>query len=718
MQFARRPMPILFGLVVIALILDALFFTGIYGSDDRSYAWAARHLANGELLYLRDLAHARLAINLPNALLYWLTDGNTASIIWAQTSYHLVLVVLAYILGTLFHQRSTGLCAAAIVAVNPMFYIFAGALLPDNATAAWLGLTMVFLELGRRHALDSIRRAGPHYMAAGLAIGMAYSCKETGLIMTVPAAVSVIVAAKGLRNWKWLRNGCIMAAGLGIFFVIELIVLRITGGQWMSRLALVSASGGEFKEYMKWQGSHPFDRIHYAIFVCLLPIIPLTTWILSIGSILYCFINKRAITLVAFFWWPLVFLTMGSTQMTRYLPPMMQTRYYAIVILPAAIMTAAVGVWLGGRMVRWFADWTYRPSRINSRYLAIALVAVASLVPLREYRVNLSSAGNLFSAAEARALIYAIEAAREKYPQYPIVLAEYYGYRMGPMFFPQAPNDIYMHDPRISPKAFPPPPFLFIRPFREVNTVAPVTGSSTETRTLDIVFPPRNRLSPLRNMWPRLVGLKPHRSYLRNRNGAAVLQLVEPSVELKTINSVIARESIVAPIQPLSPETEVYSTHDGRGNFDGHNIVSNQRKFSVQFFNLPAVVPSAIDRPVHRIELAITVTRLRGSGGNLSIRAFGYDAQRLATQDESMSALGATAVEMHLVLESQSPLLRFTLQIQVTADEPGRSVVHISNPVRIHDSPPNSSPPNSLPPNSSPPNSTPPNSTPPDSSSP
>src|SRR5690606_22764004 len=240
---ARR---VLAALLVVALALDFIFFTGFFASDDRQYLDGAGKIADLLSLELPEggagLGNSRLSIIVAYGIVYWLTEGSAAAVAWFHVLYHLVLVVLAFALGRLYHSEQAGLIAAGLAATNPIFYVFAGAVLPDNATAVWLALVLIALELAyRRCAVERSLGAGQAlrwYFPIGFLIGVAYACKETALIMTVPAAISVIAAAPRLRDLVWLRNGVFMASGLVVFVLLEILALRAIMGEWVFRFSL------------------------------------------------------------------------------------------------------------------------------------------------------------------------------------------------------------------------------------------------------------------------------------------------------------------------------------------------------------------------------------------------------------------------------------------------------------------------------------------------
>ena len=209
--------------VLLALAVDFLYFTGLFASDDAAYLFGSRQLAEGGPLGA-GMASARLAITVPDAVVYWLSGGSTAWIAWFHVAYHLGLVAIAFHLGRLIADERVGLLAAVLTARSRCLYVYAGAVLPDNAMAFWLGLLLIVLEVARqRREQMSAGEMGRWYAVAGLLIGVAYSCKESALVVTIPAAICVVAAAPRLRSLEWVRNGTWMAAGLAAVVAVEAV---------------------------------------------------------------------------------------------------------------------------------------------------------------------------------------------------------------------------------------------------------------------------------------------------------------------------------------------------------------------------------------------------------------------------------------------------------------------------------------------------------------
>jgi len=498
-HLTRRSALILLGLVALALVIDFLFFTGFYASDDISYIETARTIAEQGMLS-PGLGNTRLGVTLPSAFMWWITGGNLTAVVWFYVGYHLALVPIAYVLGRLLLDDRAGLIGAALVAINPLLYVYAGAVLPDNAASCWLGGAMIALVATARYADPGIhwrswnRRRFLGYFLAGVMIGFCYWCKETALIMTVPAAVLIMTARPGLRSLVWIQNGAIFALGIVSVIALEAIVLRGLTGEWVNRLSFIKDAGNELLATMEREGTTPFARLAYADHH-VTTWMPLSMWLLIAGTTAYGFTRGRNVGVMMFFWWPALYLTIGTTSFTRYLPPPIQGRYYGIVILPAAVMTAIATSVLVER-------WHVRRPRAWTR---LALVLALSLVGGYECGRNLPRGGRIYRSNEVQAFIAALEFSRDRYFAYPIVVSPHYSARMFPIILGR--NNITLD---VAGQKRPNPPYLYIRLVGpgDVPDPDPIAPPPLRVDRLVDVAPPRSRWAVIRDAMQRLVTAK------------------------------------------------------------------------------------------------------------------------------------------------------------------------------------------------------------------
>lgn len=445
----RRSVGILLALAVVAVALDYVFYTGFYGSDDISYIDTARSIADSGFLP-PGFGNTRIGVVLPDALVCKLFGDSTTAIAGSHVVYHLALIPIAYALTRLLLDNRAGLIAAALTATSPLFYVFAGAVLPDNSATCCLGLAMIALVATARFAdpgtrvLEWNRRRFVGYFAAGAMIGFCYWCKETAVIYTVPAAVLIMRAAPSLRSGVWIQNGASFTAGLLCVFVLELVLLRLLTGEWINRLDYMTETEDPVRLQPDHEGMTPGLRFGF-LSRELAALMPLTTWLLLIGALSYGISRKRDLGVMAFFWFPLIFLTIGSTSLSEYKPPPIQNRYYATVIFVAIVMSSVAS--------------SVAFERVRERVRPLLIAGVLTVVAIYEVRATLPASGTMYRALDAQAFVAAIERAEELYPGYPIVVAPQFSARMGPIL---AEHPGVLAD-NVTGSARPPVPYVYLR---------------------------------------------------------------------------------------------------------------------------------------------------------------------------------------------------------------------------------------------------------------
>lgn len=452
-------------LLGLTLALDTFFYTGFFATaDDNCYLLAAHRLAQGlPLLEVWDVAEQimailRLAITLPMALVSFLARGRIFWVAYSFIAYHLALVVLAWLMANLLHGRLTAWLTAALTACAPLLYLHAGACLPDLALALWMGLAilaLLYLQKNREALQQLPRRQFLLAGAAGLCTAMAYSCKESGLILVLPAAIGLTLAGPRLFSLSTLRACTAYAAGLLAGVCTELLLIRLLSGQWVLRPLLVAQSSDHYIYRIGLQGLWPLERALYAQ-GCLEPLMPYSLWVLLATGIVYPLLKGSRYWLCLTFWWLAIFLTIGSTSLTSYLPPPIQPRYYSIAIIPAALMLAQVLL----SAAHWLRAKT--GPRLGPM-LSVILLALPLLMAAAEVRHNLEQAGEIYRARQVRSFLEALDNVRTLHAKLPVVLSQALSDRMLALFLADPGKLIIRnHYYRQYQHPIPEPPFIML----------------------------------------------------------------------------------------------------------------------------------------------------------------------------------------------------------------------------------------------------------------
>ncbi len=669
----RRPSArvLLAGTVLLALAIDFVFYTGYYASDDGQYLLGANQVVNGVPLRA-GVGSARLGLTLPAAAMLWITGGEIAWVAWFHVLYHLGLVVIAFRLGRLVADERVGHLAAGLAAVQPLFYVFAGAVLPDNALSFWLGLLLILLEVVRqRREHWNPRTTRRWYAVAGLLIGVAYSCKETALIMTIPSAICVIAAAPRLRSTDWVRNGAWMAGGLAAFIAIEVVALWILSGEPVWRLGF-PGSLARNRELIQIQGATPWDRFAYAARV-LTAGAPLSVWVLLGAGIVYALSRGRNLMLLVFFWWPALYLTIGTKRFSEYLPQSIQQRYYAVALLPALVMLAIV-------LVRAHDRWgglARLPAVMRGRARTVVLAALVAAMALYELDHNAPRAGNIYSARSVRGYAAAVDIARDDYPQYLVVSEGFFRGRMRPLFFTGSPE--WLRQYSSFPDKIPAPPFLYLE--RAVSAEKRRTGKLGGTRpesrygplrvrTLRTYYPPATRWGAIRAAAGHLLGAEPLAAVpLSYKGGVISLQLVTLDLDAATHPELFTLDSR-AGVEALDNGVHHVSWGDRRRV---RVLDDSPPRFEVQTFdrksfrNVPDAAGSRFPSPVSAISVNAGYRLIRGTAVRLQVFVDGYqqDGKVISESTEIAATTEQDRVAARVDLSSSAGLVAYRVRTRV-----------------------------------------------------
>lgn len=407
-----RSLPALATVVLAAVALAWFYYTGLYCSDDTRYLLGAIKIAMGEEIAVGSLAERRAAFLLPAAAVFALTE----SIDLAIAVYGLFLVGIGVV--TLLIARRLLPIGAAWVATllalaQPVLFLFAGALLPDLASAFFLALALYFLirapGLGDRHP-------GRLAMAAvGGCIAAGFAMKESSIVLlAIPLGWLGLLGLHG----RWLdaiKGGGLLLAGFVAVLLLEALVFRATAGQWYSSVASLFAPH-DFSGYVESQGRTPLERLRTLRGL----LGPHTSWLFLLAGVsmlhlvLQCVrrgLGEGAVAwlLVAGFWaWPTFYFTLGTASLSAYAFPVMQQRYYAPSIVPAALLAvhllqvAAAPLWRRYRFVQ---------------LLPMAILVLLCSAPyLERYKRGL-----IYGAGAKEALELAVHDARQRYPDLPLL---------------------------------------------------------------------------------------------------------------------------------------------------------------------------------------------------------------------------------------------------------------------------------------------------------
>ena len=194
----RRTAAIFWSLLIGGLALRLIFFAGPIGSDDSNYYMYSEQLLNGRL---EGSAHHHasrmlfmLLLGIPTVLSHSLYTGCMLSI-----AVSIAGGLLVYAFMRRHASMNAALVAFGMVMLSGTSILYASVFVPDNLTAVLMpGAAMAIF-----HAIETPRRRGVWLIGAGVLTGLAYSSKDTALLMLPPLVLWILI---GMRDVGLLRR--------------------------------------------------------------------------------------------------------------------------------------------------------------------------------------------------------------------------------------------------------------------------------------------------------------------------------------------------------------------------------------------------------------------------------------------------------------------------------------------------------------------------------
>ncbi|KAA3646339.1 MAG: phospholipid carrier-dependent glycosyltransferase [Chloroflexi bacterium] len=180
-EFLVRWLPLL-AILVGALALRLIFFTGMVRGDDFNYAHAAYDLSLGELNLGGWNGSGRLGLYLPVAVLYRLFDASEVTTLAFPVFASLLSVVCVYGIADHFSGQASGLFAAYLCALLPLDIVLATDLLPDGPTAAFsTGAVFAYLLASQKRGKPAVL----FYLLSFAALAWAILIKPVAVITLI-----------------------------------------------------------------------------------------------------------------------------------------------------------------------------------------------------------------------------------------------------------------------------------------------------------------------------------------------------------------------------------------------------------------------------------------------------------------------------------------------------------------------------------------------------
>lgn len=313
------------GILILAIALMAIFYTGIYKNfDDHLYAMFAKEILQGTFM----------ATNSPYAYAWAFPFFVLLGGIWLTAIEYLSIIALTAILAyRITNSNTTALLSSFIAAILPFMIEYSTRLLPDMLLGLFATLALVFF----------FSKNNKQWYLSGLICSLALAIKLEALAFIIPFGILCLISQKR----RYLLLG--LASGLLIFFIPYIFLthnISLLQGYGSYQSLISPATFTEnlkilFEAFGLLNAQGPLIYQVYSL--------GLTLWLALAGFILA--IYKRNYRILAFcflFWAFLAYMLFGPIQISPYKIPTFITRYLITVAAPLAI---AIG---------YFLDWVYQ----------------------------------------------------------------------------------------------------------------------------------------------------------------------------------------------------------------------------------------------------------------------------------------------------------------------------------------------------------------------
>lgn len=404
--------------MVCFALVGYYFFTGLYCSDDTRYMIGAIKVALGEPIAVASLAERRAVFLLPGAMMYQ-TGGSLEWMIAPYTGLFVVLGLAGYCLARQFLGRLASVVSSVLAVAQPVFFLYAGAMLPDLSSTLFLILGLLYLCLWMKAVSapsTPARASAGHAFLLGMSMAVSFTIKESGIVLMPVVAGMMILAGMPAGKARLLRDVAIASTGFLLLLALEALLFRSVAGQWYSSVGSLLVPH-DLAGFVDSQGHGVIDRLDTLKLV----LGGYTTTLFALAGLSTLHLITRWwrgqmsriqalgwLALVGFWLWPLLYFSFGSASLKTYLLPVMQQRYYAPSIVPGAILVAHLGVSLF-RLAR-----SRMPAWIPAVMMGVALLCLVS-APYLQRRDR----GLIYGAQAKEAFIQARNDARKRYPGIP-----------------------------------------------------------------------------------------------------------------------------------------------------------------------------------------------------------------------------------------------------------------------------------------------------------
>ena len=327
---------LLLAILLFALSLRLIFFTGTGSSDELDYYTFANDVNKG--LFKLQINHFSFRIGLiyPVALIFSIFGINEFTANFLVLVFSLASILLIFFLGKYFFNDKVGITAAFLLSFYPLDVFFSTRLLPDLPAAFFMGLSVLLFFYGE----DNKKKQNLYYTLSGIALGLGYLIKEVTLLMGLFYLSYIIYKRKFKINYLLISIG--LFAGILTMIIFSYYNVNEPFYQY-------KAHEGQEIEYMRkfYTSYFTVEGVLKRLFL-LLPYILFTDlhygffFVFILIAISYCFIKKKREAYVPIIWIfvLIIYLNFGTVSLKEYIPFPITIRFISIITIPSLLVLA------------------------------------------------------------------------------------------------------------------------------------------------------------------------------------------------------------------------------------------------------------------------------------------------------------------------------------------------------------------------------------------
>jgi hypothetical protein len=324
----RHPALIAALIVAGAAVLRLAFFSGFILYDDYHYVVRAFTLSQGHLVPPVDIFGTRVGVVGPAALLYRLFGVSKLTTGAYPFACSVLGVLAAYVLGRRLFGASTGLLAAALLAVFPLDVLYASTLFATAPVTLAVGVSLGLFLLAEQEDRRAL------YLASGLVLGAGVLVHESVVVVAVFYPAYALLVARPRRAHLLVGLGCLAVVAL------DPVVHGLLGDPWARfRFFGGAAVAGKWTDANRLGPAwlvEPVLRLLSEQELGLFPLVVVPVALLGLRRAAPR--NQHALALfvtVVALW-----LLYGTASPFRYAPLSRQPRYLAPVVMAGALLVA------------------------------------------------------------------------------------------------------------------------------------------------------------------------------------------------------------------------------------------------------------------------------------------------------------------------------------------------------------------------------------------